>query len=59
VAAGDLPLDGNWTADGFTRRQYRFRVTASGDSFRADAQPLAPRGRPFYVDDAGYVLVAD
>jgi len=59
VGAGDLPLGGNWTTDGFSRRQYRFTVSAAGDSFRADARPLAPRGRAFYVDDAGYVLVAD
>jgi hypothetical protein len=59
VAANDLPLAGQRTGDGFVRRQYRFRVTGGGDSFRADAQPLSPRGRAFYVDDTGYVLVAD
>ena len=58
MEAGDLPLGGGWTGDGFTRRQYRFTVRATGDSFRAGAQPLAG-GRAFYVDDAGYVLVAD
>ncbi|MCG6927099.1 MAG: protein kinase [Acidobacteria bacterium] len=58
VEAGDLPLGGGWTADGFTRRQYRFTVSAAGDRFRAEARPLAG-GRAFYVDEAGYVLVAD
>jgi hypothetical protein len=59
VASGDLPLSGQRTDDGFVRRQYRFTVRVAGDTFRADAHPLSSRGRPFYVDDAGYVLVAD
>jgi serine/threonine-protein kinase len=58
VQAGDLPtVEQNASGDGFTRRQYRFTIRASGDRFRADARPLAPRGRAFYVDEAGYVLV--
>jgi hypothetical protein len=57
VRSGDLPLDGQRSGDGFVRRQYRFTVTAAGDGFRAEARPLSPRGRPFYVDDAGFVLV--
>ena len=60
IEAGDLPsLAGEWSGDSFTRRQYRFTVRANGDRFRADAQPLAPRGRAFYVSDSGYVLVTD
>jgi hypothetical protein len=59
VASGDLPLTGEWTDDGFARRGYRFTVTAPGKSFRADARPLSPRGRAFYTDDSGFVLVAD
>jgi hypothetical protein len=59
VDSGDLPLTGEWSDDGFVRRQYRFSVTASGRSFRADAQPLDPLGRAFYTDDSGFVLVAD
>jgi hypothetical protein len=59
VASGDLPLSGPRTDDGFVRRQYRITVSAAGNTFRADAHPLSPRGRPFYVDDAGFVLVAD
>jgi serine/threonine-protein kinase len=58
VEAGDLPLAGTRTRDGFVRRQYRFTVTGQGDAFRAEARPLSPRGRAFYVDDAGFVLVA-
>jgi serine/threonine-protein kinase len=56
VAAGDLPAVAA-TGDSFTRRQYRFTVRTEGDRFRAEARPVAPRGRPFYVDEAGYVLV--
>jgi hypothetical protein len=59
VASGDLPLNGPRSDDGFVRREYRFTVSGAGGSFRADAHPLSPRGRPFYVDDAGFVLVAD
>jgi serine/threonine protein kinase len=57
VKAGDLPLTGQRTEDGFVRRQYRFTITAGGDTFRAEARPLAPVGRTFYVDDNGFVLV--
>jgi hypothetical protein len=59
VESGDLPLAGTRTRDGFVRRQYRFTVTGQGDAFRADARPLTPLGRAFYVDDAGFVLVAE
>ena len=59
IAAGDFPLTGPRRADGFDRRQYRFAITASGEEFRADATPLSPRGRAFYVDENGYVLEAD
>jgi hypothetical protein len=60
VQAGDLPsVEQSASGDGFTRRQYRFTVRANGERFRADARPLAPRGRAFYVDEAGYVLVED
>ena len=59
VAAGDLPLTGPRTSDGFDRKQYRFTITPSGEEFRADARPLSARGRAFYVDDNGYVLEAD
>ena len=59
IAAGDLPLTGGRTSDAFERRAYRFTISASGEEFRADAVPLAPRGRAFYVDDNGFVLEAD
>ena len=57
VEAGDLPLHGERSDDGFARQRYRFTVSASGETFRAEARPLAPAGRAFYVDDAGFVLV--
>jgi hypothetical protein len=59
VASGDFPYAGPRSANGFDRKEYRFTITSSGDEFRADARPLSPRGRPFYVDDNGFVLVAD
>ena len=59
VKAGDLPLRGERSGDGFVRKQYRYTVTASGDTFRAQAQPLSPEGRAFYTDDSGFVLVDD
>ena len=57
VESGDLPLRGERSDDGFTRQRYRFTVSASGETFRAEARPLAPAGRAFYVDDAGFVLL--
>jgi serine/threonine protein kinase len=59
VRSGDLPLRQLPPGGVFERNGYRFTVTASGDSFRADARPLAPGPRAFYVDDSGYVLLAD
>jgi hypothetical protein len=59
VDSGDLPLTGQRTADSFDRRQYRITISAAGEAFRADARPLSPLGRPFYVDENGYVLHAD
>jgi hypothetical protein len=57
VKAGDLPLRGERSEDGFVRQQYRFTISASGDTFRAEARPLSPAGRAFYTDDSGFVLV--
>ena len=59
VKAGDLPLPDEPGDGGWVRKQYRFTVTASGDTFRAEAQPLSPAGRAFYTDDSGFVLVDD
>jgi serine/threonine protein kinase len=59
VRSGDLPLRQVPAGGVFERNGYRFSVKASGDSFRADARPLTPGPRAFYVDDNGYVLVAD
>jgi hypothetical protein len=53
--AGLLRLDVPVSAEGFRRARYGFRVTASGDSYRADAIPLAANGRAFMVDDSGFV----
>ena len=57
MKAGDLPLTARRSDDGWVRKQYRFTVTASGDTFRAEAQPLSPAGRAFYTDDSGFVLL--
>jgi hypothetical protein len=59
VASGDLAYTGPRSTNGFDRKEYRFTITSSGDEFRADARPLSARGRAFYVDDNGFVLVAD
>jgi serine/threonine protein kinase len=59
VDAGFLRLDVAVSPEGFRRARYGFRVTASGDSYRADAVPLAPIGRAFMVDDSGYVRLPD
>jgi serine/threonine protein kinase len=59
VRSGDLPLRQMPPGGVFERNGYRFTVKASGGSFRADARPLAPGRRAFYVDDNGYVLAAD
>jgi hypothetical protein len=41
------------------KREDRFRVTASGDGYRADALPLAGTGRAFMIDDSGFVRLPD
>jgi serine/threonine protein kinase len=59
VRSGDLPLQQRLAGGALERNGYRFTVTVAGDSFRADARPLSPGPRAFYVDDSGFVLVAD
>jgi len=59
VGARDLPLEQVPSGDGFTRRGYRFTVRTTDEGFRAEAHPLTPDGRAFYVDEAGYVLADD
>ncbi len=59
LKAGDLPLTARRSENGWVRQQYRFTVTAAGNTFRAKAQPLSPAGRAFYTDDSGFVLVDD
>jgi len=57
--AGFLRLDVPVSAEGFRRARYAFRVTAGGDSYRADASPLGGSGRAFMVDDSGFVRLPD
>jgi len=57
--AGFLRVDVPVTAEGFRRARYGFRLTASGDSYRADALPLAANGRAFMVDDSGFVRLPE
>ena len=57
--AGFLRLDVPVSAEGFRRARYAFRVTAAGDSYRADALPLGASGRAFVVDDSGFVRLPD
>jgi serine/threonine protein kinase len=59
ASSGDLPLRQSLSGGAFQRNGYRFTVKATSDSFRADARPLAPGPRAFYVDDNGFVLAAD
>jgi eukaryotic-like serine/threonine-protein kinase len=53
--AGVLFLDVPSSGGTFTRRDYRFELTAEDDGFRALATPLSPEGRPFVGDDSGYI----
>jgi serine/threonine-protein kinase len=58
--AGVLRLDVPILGDGsFRRARYHFTVSVQSDGFRAEAQPLALQGRPFFVDDSGYIRSAD
>ncbi len=59
VDAGFLRLDVPVSAEGFRRARYGFRVTASGDSYRADAVPFGVNARAFMVDDSGFVRLPD
>jgi serine/threonine-protein kinase len=57
-AAGLVRLDVPIGADGFRRARYHFTMKVEADGFRAEARPLSPEGRPFYVDESGYILPA-
>ena len=59
VKADDLPLTARRSENGWVRQQYRITVTAAGNTFRAEAQPLSPAGRAFYTDDSGFILLDD
>ncbi len=56
--AGLLRLDVPFTRGVFERKGYRFRLTANASEFTVTATPLL-RGRPFIVDDSGFVRVDD
>jgi hypothetical protein len=51
----DVPVD----ASGFRRARYAFSVAVEADGYRAEAQPQAPGGRAFLVDDSGFVRFRD
>jgi serine/threonine-protein kinase len=53
--AGTLFVDVPLQATSFVRRGYRFELQHSGDSFRVNAVPIAPGGRPFTGDDSGII----
>jgi serine/threonine protein kinase len=57
AAAQHLFLDVPMGKDGFQRARYRFILNVTGDGFRAEATPIGPVGRPFVVDDSGFVRV--
>jgi hypothetical protein len=50
-----VPFD----ATGFKRARYGFRVAVEADGYRAEAMPQGPIGRPFLVDDSGFVRFPD
>jgi serine/threonine protein kinase len=57
--AGLLALDVPFDATGFKRARYGFRVAVEADGYRAEAMPQGPIGRPFLVDDSGFVRFRD
>jgi hypothetical protein len=59
VSASLVVLDVPYSAEGFRRARYGFRVTPEADGYRAEAVPLAQVGRAFLVDDSGFVRLRD
>jgi serine/threonine protein kinase len=57
--AGLLMLDVPFDASGFRRARYGFRMTVSADGYRAEARPMGPVGRLFFVDDSGFVQLEE
>jgi hypothetical protein len=55
--AGLLHLDVPFAAGVFQRARYRFQLSAEQGEFKVNATPLGLGGRPFVVDDSGYVTV--
>jgi hypothetical protein len=51
-----LQLDVPFREGSFERRGYRFQLKGAAQEYRMDAAPIAGNGRPFYVDENGYVL---
>ncbi len=54
-AAGILRVDVPFSAEGFTRKGYRFELTLEPDGFRAVARPETRSGRAFVGDDTGFI----
>jgi hypothetical protein len=52
-----LTLDVSFREGAFERRGYGFLMKGGPQEFRVDATPLSGAGRPFYVDDNGFVIV--
>ena len=43
----------------FVRARYAFRLSVEPDGYRIEALPQGGPGRPFLVDDSGFVRVKD
>jgi serine/threonine-protein kinase len=54
-SAGLLHLDVPFSEGGFERSRYRFQLSGGPEEYRVTAQPLGMGGRPFVVDESGYV----
>jgi hypothetical protein len=57
--AGLLAVDVPFETSGFVRARYAFRLSVEADGYRIEALPQPGPGRPFVVDDSGFVRVKD
>ncbi len=57
--AGLLAVDVPIETSGFVRARYAFRLSVAPDGYRIEALPQPGPGRPFVVDDSGFVRVKD
>jgi hypothetical protein len=57
--AGLLAVDVPFETSGFVRARYAFRLSVEPDGYRIEALPQPGPGRPFVVDDSGFVRVKD